>query len=203
MKTPEEIAREIVDVAESDGEEPCALGHSYSIHYYCAGCLSSMIAAAIVAERGAGLADDGKDRKAAGKLSDPCACHDLRSGCPYSMSIESDTYDPPEGDTFVGGPLNEPKMPPAEVDRIARKAFEDYAAGRTDSRGNPRTTEPGKLDDGGARCGVTSPLSSTRDEGAGPAPASPAPACARCGGRGKIQKMSVGWMTCPECGGKP
>ena len=67
-----------------------------------------------------------------------------------------------------------PAPKPEEVDRIARKAFEDYTAGRTDSKGNP----------------------------------TPAPVCARCGGRGCVPRVYLGTGTvgeddCPDCRGKP
>ena len=74
MKTPEEIADEIVNVASdpprTNGDGGCPSGHmDEDIDRVCSACLRSMIAAAISAERSAGLSDGGKDRKATPKLS--------------------------------------------------------------------------------------------------------------------------------------
>lgn len=44
---------------------------------------------------------------------EPCACHDAYSGCPYSMPIESDTYDPPEAAPAPAEPDSTPKEPHA------------------------------------------------------------------------------------------
>ena len=67
-----------------------------------------------------------------------------------------------------------PAPKPEEVDRIARKAFEDYTAGRTDSKGNPKHAPAC------ARCG-----------GRG------------CVPRVYLGTGTVGEDDCPECRGKP
>ena len=167
MKTPEEIADEIVNVASEAAYGDCPKRHMDATDEHCPGCLRSMIAAAIreaeIRGVNAGIV------AAAGILSAPHRCV---SGSEFECCIDEKA--------------------------VAIRDLDPAAISAERSAG---------LSDGGKDRKATGELSDAPK---------PAPACARCGGSGKVivrEWQTVGasgvyeWhverTACPECRGKP
>ena len=181
MKSPEEIADEIVNVASEAAYGDCPKRHMDATDEHCPGCLRSMIAAAIrEAEiRGASW---GIDAARAAHNAAKGAC-ESRDCCEGITTIALRSLDPAAISAERSAGTVPPAPKPEEVDRIARKAFEDYAAGRTDSRGNPKPAPAC------ARCGgsgeIVAHASAVRNPGGG------------------IERIVRRFEPCPECRGKP
>jgi len=179
MKDPIEIAREIVDAATLDPRRDCPLEHcEYGIDYYCTGCLRSMIAAAIVAERGAGTPHF-------------CEIHRATSGehdCGLSPCAEATIHKDL-------GPPRRVTVAASDVKRRLRRAVEDNVAARRDHE----PASPPELVGGGGGPNVA--LETVRVT---PYPA--CARCGGSGEiRVSVPEEPDYYFTepCPACGGKP